>query len=165
MPLRVDDVNVEAPSPVLPASTVVRPASPDANSSGGERTVSQPTPIDDFIACFMKLLESPVLNTPILRRTRPKGKATEGTDTALIPKRSARLAAKSVHREANPKAQARKVMMKRAGIHVETELPDQASFEELHMAFKGPFADESREAMEVLFTGRRQRAMRSVCAA
>jgi hypothetical protein len=39
-----------------------------------------------------------------------------------------RLAAKSKFREPKPKAQARKVMMKRLGVEVETQLPDEASF-------------------------------------
>jgi hypothetical protein len=49
----------------------------------------------------------------------------------LIPKCSARLAAKSRHREPRPKAQACKVMMKRLGVKVVTELSDMASFDEL----------------------------------
>ena len=50
-------------------------------------------------------------------------------DAELIPKRSARLAAKSKHRARKPEVQARKVMMKRLGVDVETEIPDVASFD------------------------------------
>lgn len=46
------------------------------------------------------------------------------------PQRSARLAAKSKFRANKPDAQARKIMMKKLDVPGETELPDQASFEE-----------------------------------
>jgi hypothetical protein len=52
-------------------------------------------------------------------------------DSELVPKRSARLAAKSRHVEQKPEAQTRKVMMKCLELEeVETELPDEVSFEE-----------------------------------
>ena len=86
-------------------------------------------------------------------------------DAELIPKRSARLAAKSKHRARKPEVQARKVMMKRLGVDVETELPDVASFDEFQTAFKLPLSSETRVAMEVLFPGRKQRASRPVRAA
>jgi hypothetical protein len=57
--------------------------------------------------------------------------AGELDDSKLIPKRSARLATKSRHREEKLKAQAQKVMMKCLELkEVETELRDEASFEE-----------------------------------
>jgi hypothetical protein len=69
---------------------------------------------------------------PRLRRTgAERAWAGELDDSELVPKRSARLAAKSKYREQKPEAQVRKVMMKRLGLEeVETELPDEASFEE-----------------------------------
>jgi hypothetical protein len=76
----------------------------------------------------------------------------------LVPKRSARLATKSRHREQKPEAQTRKVM-KRLGLEeVETELPDEASFEEFQTAFALPLSMSTREAMQVLFPGRNQQA-------
>ena len=86
-------------------------------------------------------------------------------DDELVPKRSARLAAKSKYREQKPEAQARKVMMKRLSVEVETQLPDEASFQEFHTAFKLPLSSSTREAMQVLFPGRKQWASRAVCAA
>jgi hypothetical protein len=83
----------------------------------------------------------------------------------LIPKRSARLAAKSKHREPKPEAQARKVMTKRLSVHVDTELRDEASFVEFQTAFTMPQSESTREAMQVLFLGRKQRALGSVRAA
>jgi len=78
-------------------------------------------------------------------------------DSDLVPKRSARLAAKSRHREQKPEAQVRKVMMKRLRLEVETELPNEASFEEFQSAFKLPLSTSTREAMQVLFPGKNPR--------
>ena len=103
----------------------------------------------------------PVLSSPPrLRLTRAaRARAGELDDSELVPKRSARLAAKSRHREQKPEAQARKVMMKRLWLEeVETELPDEASFEEFQTAFVLPLSMSTREAMQVLFPGRNQRA-------
>jgi hypothetical protein len=61
------------------------------------------------------------------------------------------LAAKSKHREPKPEAQARKVMMKRLDVEVETQLPDEVSFDEFQTAFAQPLAPSTREAMRVLF--------------
>lgn len=72
------------------------------------------------------------------------------------------MAAKSKHREPKPKAQARKVMMKRLGVHVETELPDEASFDEFQTAFVLPLSESTREAMQVLFPAQKQRTLGSV---
>lgn len=121
-----------------------------------------PTSAADFVSSFKKPIQQPlILTTPLLRRTRSRAL----TDEELIPKRSARLAAKSMHREAKPEAQAHKVMMKRIGLQVETERPDEASFDEFHVAFKAPLSNDTRETMEVLFPGRKQRTLWSVCAA
>jgi len=56
-------------------------------------------------------------------------------------------------------------MMKRLGVEVETQLPDEASFQEFQTAFKLPLSSSTREAMHVLFPGRKQWASRAVCAA
>ena len=58
-------------------------------------------PVADFISTFKKNLEPTViLSPPRLRQTRSnKAAAREPSDEELIPKRSARLAAKSKHRE------------------------------------------------------------------
>jgi hypothetical protein len=45
------------------------------------------------------------------------------------------LVAKSKYKEEKPEAQARKVMMKCLGIEVETQLPEEASFQEFQTAF------------------------------
>jgi len=91
--------------------------------------------------------------------------AKERDDEELIPKRSARLAAKSRFWEPKPEAQARKVTMKRLGVEVETQLPDEASFQEFQAAFTLPLTPLTWEAMEVLFPGKKQRAVRAVRAA
>jgi hypothetical protein len=76
----------------------------------------------DFIAAFKKPLSMPILSSPPrLRRTRvARAWAGELDDSELIPKRSTRLAAKSSYKEPKPEAQARKVMMKKLGLKVET---------------------------------------------
>jgi DNA-dependent RNA polymerase auxiliary subunit epsilon len=88
-----------------------------------------------------------------LRKTRA-ARDKEIEDEDLVPKRSARLAAKSRYMEAKPKTQARKVMMKNLGFEVETELPDETSFDEFQTAFRLPLTPSKREAMQVLFLRR-----------
>jgi hypothetical protein len=56
----------------------------------------------------------------------------------------------------------RKVMMKHIGVEVETQLPDEASFEEFQTAFKLPLSPSTREAMLVLFPGKKQRASTAI---
>jgi hypothetical protein len=58
-------------------------------------------------------------------------------------------------REPNPKAQVRKVMMKRLGLETPTEVPDDASFEEFQQAFALPLSPMTREVMDALFPIRR----------
>lgn len=116
----------------------------------------------ELIARYTKPLQQPLLSTPNLRVTRlPRPRADED----LVPKRSVRLTAKSRNREPKPEAQARKVMMKKLGVEVETERSGEASFDEFQVAFKVPLDDDTREAMQVLFPGRKQRAARRVRAA
>jgi hypothetical protein len=131
----------------------------------GDDTTPWPMTTDDFVSSFKKPLDpSVILSTPKLRQTRSARAVARGpSDEELILKRSARLAAKSKHREPKPEAQARKVMMKRLGVHVDTELPDKACFDEFHTAFTTPLSEW--EAMQVLFLGRKQRALGSVRAA
>jgi hypothetical protein len=106
---------------------------------------------DDFVSSFKKPLDPPViLSTLKLRQTRStRAAAQEPNDEELIPKRSARLAAKSKHREPKPEAQARKVMMKRLSVHVDTELPDEASFVEFQTAFTMPLSEPTKDAGSV----------------
>jgi hypothetical protein len=84
------------------------------------------------VLAFRTPLPAPViLSPPRLRVTRAASAQTrELEDSELVPKPSARHAAKSKHRELKPEAQARKVMMKCMGVEVETRLPDEASFDE-----------------------------------
>jgi hypothetical protein len=53
-------------------------------------------------------------------------------------------------------------MMKRLGVHMETELPDEASFDEFQTAFVLPLSESTREAMQVLFPAQKQRTLGSV---
>lgn len=93
---------------------------------------------DKLISALKKPLAQPILpTTPKARVTRSE-RARERGDAELVPKRSARLAAKSKSRAPKPEAQARKVMMKRLGVEVEMESPDEASFDVFQMAFKLP---------------------------
>lgn len=85
-----------------------------------------------------------------------KAPQNDDDDEDFIPKRSIRLAAKSQFRAAKPKDQARKVTMKRLGLEVKTEVPDAASFNEFHAALKFPLSPSTKEAMQVLFPGRKQ---------
>lgn len=85
----------------------------------------------DFTAAYFKPLEPVLIASPLrLRVTTCTRRAAASGDEALVHKRSARLAAKCKNSLRQPEAQARKVMMKKAGVDVVTELPDEASFEE-----------------------------------
>jgi hypothetical protein len=83
---------------------------------------------DEFIARYTRPLQQPLLSTRKLRVTRTARNKVANED--LIPKRSVRLPAKSKNREPRPEAQARKVMIKKLGLEVETKLPDEATFDE-----------------------------------
>jgi hypothetical protein len=117
------------------------PLSPEPTALHGHVAVldgaatAQPPTVDDFIATFRKLLQQPILVTAPRARVTRRERARERTDAELVPKRSARLAVKSKNRLPKPEAQARKVMMKKAGIQVDTELPDEATFDEFQEAF------------------------------
>jgi len=56
-------------------------------------------------------------------------------------------------------------MMKKLGLEVQTEVPDEASFNEFHAALKFPLDSSTKEAMQVLFHGRKQLALDAVSAA
>ena len=56
-------------------------------------------------------------------------------------------------------------MMRRLGLDNETIIPDEASFEEFQVAFTLPLSPSKREAMQVLFPGRKQLALGAVSAA
>lgn len=141
-------------SPIGPRSLVHESStlslSPSVVAANYDDRRMQNTPslqIDEFIARYTKPLPQPIL----LSQTRD-----------LVPKRSARLAAKSKHMVPKPQDQVRKVMMKRLGVQVETEHLDEATFDEFQVAFKLPLEEDTREAMQVLFHGRKQRASGSV---
>jgi len=106
-------------------------------------------------------LVTPVIPAPPRLRFTRRG-LDERPDAELIPKRSARLAAKSKFRASKPDAQARKILMKKLGEDVPTEEPDRAAFEEFQVAFKLPLDPSSREGMCELFPGRRGRRPASV---
>jgi hypothetical protein len=119
---------------------------------------SAATSTEDFIAAFKKPHSTPILLSPPRPwRTRvARAWVGELDDLELFPKRNARLAAKSRYREPKPEAQARKVMMKKLGVKVETQLPDEASFDEFQTAFALPLSSSTREVMNVLlFPGRK----------
>jgi hypothetical protein len=131
----------------------------------GDRSAPAPPPqtLDDFISTFKKQLEQPIiLSPPRLRKTRTPRHVD---DDGFVPKRSVRLAKKSAHREPKPEAQARKVMLKRIGLEVDTVRPDEATFDEFQTVFANPLSESTREAMDVLFPGRKQRAARIACSA
>ena len=138
---------VESPPPVQEGADGGGPAIPAAVGTAPDATTVTST--EDFIAAFKKPLTMPVLSSPPrLRLTwAARARAGELDDSELVPKRSARLAANSWHREQKPEPQVRKVMMKRLGLEVETELPDEASFEEFQTAFTLPLSMSTWEAM------------------
>jgi hypothetical protein len=108
--------------------------------------------VQSFIEAFKRPLQQPLIASPPRLRITKDPKAADDSD--FIPKRSARLAAKSKFRAAKPDAQARKVLMKKLGLEVETEKPDDASFEEFQQIVAATPLHVRREAMEALFPGR-----------
>lgn len=107
--------------------------------------------MDEFISALKKpLLQLVLLKTPKARVTRSK-RARERRDAELVPKRSVRLVTKSKSRAPRLEAQARKVMMKRLGVEVEIELPDEVSFDEFQMAFKLSLLPSTREQCRYYF--------------
>jgi hypothetical protein len=102
-----------------------------------------------FIDAFKLPLEQPLIASPPRLRVTKDPKAIDDGD--FVPKRSARLAAKSKFRALMPEAQARKVLMKKLGLEVETEKPDEASFEEFQQIVAATPLHVTREAMEALF--------------
>jgi hypothetical protein len=163
-PTFLGDGNLLSPWPASVAATeALVDSSP--HRSDGAHVQAPSSSTDDFISSFVVPLPLPVLlSTPQPRKTKAE-RAGLLNDDDLIPKRSARLAAKSKYRAARPEAQARKVMMKKLGVEVETELPDEASFDEFQTAFKLPLSSSTREAMQVFFRGRKQRVPTTVRAA
>jgi hypothetical protein len=119
--------------------------------------------VDEFISELIKPLPQTILSTPSLRSTRDP----RAIDTVeWLPKRSARLAAKSRFREEKPDKQARKILMRKLGYDVQTEHPDEATFQEFHdAAFKVALVGEAEEAMQVLLRGGRANGGRAVRAA
>ena len=141
-------------------SLVVLPAPPM-----DEQAPAQPINVDTFIDSFRKPLEQPILLSPPRLRSTRLARSHNRTDEELVPKRSARLAAKYRHKEPRPEDQARKVMMRKFDIDVATEHPDTTTFEEFQVAFKLPLSPSKREAMGVLLSGRKQRGSHPVRAA
>jgi hypothetical protein len=109
--------------------------------------------VNDFVDSFRWPLQQPLVASP--HRLRVTGKINYDADNDFVPKRSARLAAKSKFRELKPEAQVRKVMMKRLGLETLIEVPDEASFEEFQQAFALSLLPMMRETMDALFPIRR----------
>ena len=96
-------------------------------------------PAADFVSTFKKPLVPPViLSPPRLRITQAARSWTHDVeDSTLVPK--------SRHRVRQPDAQAKKVVMKHLGVEGETQLLDEASFEELQTVFALPLFPSTRE--------------------
>lgn len=171
-PAQLQLVNAEVQQPVpstltpgsacISASEGYADSSPrlvDGNATTEHAAVQAATmPVEDFISAFRLPLAQPVLSsTPGPRVTRAE-KARVLEEDELIPKRSARLPAKSKYRAARPEAQARKVTMKRL------VLRSRQIFSMKHPS-KLPLSPSTREAMQVLFPGRKQQVSRTVRAA
>jgi hypothetical protein len=108
-----------------------------------------------FIDSFKLPLKQPVIASPPRLHITKDPKAVDDGD--FVPKRSARLAAKITFRASKWDAQARKVLKKKLGLEVETEKPDEASFEEFQQIVVTTPLHVRREAMEALFPGRGRR--------
>lgn len=108
-----------------------------------------------FADTFRKALDQPLLRSPCLRITRS---ARRSLDPDFVPKRSARLAAKSGFREGRPDAQAHRVMLRCLGLGKGPIAQDDASFNEFQNIFAKPLTPSRRSALEALFPGRKSKA-------
>jgi hypothetical protein len=105
-----------------------------------------------FIEAFKRPLQEPLIASP--PRLRITKDAKDAVDSDFLPKRNARrLAAKSKFRAAKPDVQARKVLMKKLGLDIETNKPE-ASFEKFQEVVATTPLHVRREAIEALFPGR-----------
>jgi hypothetical protein len=108
--------------------------------------------VQSVIKAFKRPLQQSLITSPPRLRITKDPKVADDSD--FVPKCSVRLAAKSKFRAVKPDAQARKVLMKKVGLEVETEKPHEASFEEFQQVVATTPLHITREAMEALFSFR-----------
>lgn len=109
--------------------------------------------ISAFVDSISVELSPPLLvATPVQRVTKALRAAKP--DACFVPKRSARLAAKSGHRASKPEEQVRRVLLAKFGEHVEVNEPDHVTFEEFHQLFRSPLPAGQEEAVRELIPGR-----------
>jgi hypothetical protein len=94
------------------------------------------------------------INTPLIR-TAPRARVSRIPEN-WVPRRSDRLAVKSVYREPQPEKQARRVLLNkwnRRPEHTRTMTPDATVAARFHAVFASPLSSSKRAAMWELFPG------------
>lgn len=110
----------------------------------------QPTSVEDFIADLKLPLEEPLIQSP------PRHRVSRVPVDNLVPRRSDRLAAKSVYRDPNPEKQAKRVMLSKwlssaSDPRSALVTPDATIATRFHETFKEPLSSSKRVAMQELF--------------
>lgn len=151
------DIDLGHDAMVVPAAHGASPSPATASPVVGSPT-AQPTTIPDFIAALKLPIEDPLLRSPPrLRVSRPRD------DIDLVPRRSDRLAAKSVYRDTKPENQAKRVMLNKwkprsaATQPLTPATPDAAITTRSHENFAEPLSSSKRATMRELFLQARAR--------
>jgi hypothetical protein len=121
----------------------------DGLSTSVHGTVSPPS-VEDFIAGLTLPLEVPLIQSP------PRLPVSRVRDEDLVPRRSERLAAKSVFRDPNPEKQAKRVLLGKwqpsAGApRSAPPTPDATIDARFRETFREPLSSSKREAMLELY--------------
>jgi hypothetical protein len=114
-------------------------------------------PPDDVGAIFINAITLPLQEN--LLQAPPRRRARRREPENFIPRRSDRLAAKSVFRDPNPEKQAKRVLVNKWEGRPDdavTNTPDEGIALKFHAAFGGPVSPRKLEYMRMLFHGTRQ---------
>jgi hypothetical protein len=127
---------------------------PDQLADDGPSTpvheTGSPPSVEDFIAGLMLPLETPLIQSP------PRLRVSRVQVENLVPRRSDRLAAKSVYRDPNPERQAKRVLLSKwqpstSAPRSAPATPDLTIATRFHETFQEPLSASKREAMQELF--------------
>jgi hypothetical protein len=103
--------------------------------------------LQNFIASLKLPLEEPLI------ASSPRRRVSRLDDSVFVPRRSDRLAAKSIHRDPNPEKQAKRVLVNKWRCEPTNGslTPDSAIAAKFHETFAGPLSASKQAAMCELF--------------
>jgi hypothetical protein len=136
---------------VTVADEVAQVATPSAQPATAATPIGSPTvpaaSLQSFIASLKLPLEEPLI------ASSPRRRVSRLDDSVFVPRRSDRLAAKSIHRDPNPEKQAKCVLVNkwRHEPANRSQTPDPAIAAKFHETFAGPLSASKQAAMRELF--------------